>query len=151
MLVKGDPVVKTCELCWNISKLLQQLTTRRKKPQSTLSNIDDENKYKCQKFILGLMETVLIYYSDVTFTSWRLKSPAPSPSVQLFVQAHIKENIKAPRHWPVDSPHKGPVAWKCFHWMTSSYSGTNLCNDLKYHSNFASHLYQTCAWYPNST
>ena len=37
------------------------------------------------------------------------------------VQAHIKENIKSPRHWlfvkrihrwPVDSPHKGPVLRK---------------------------------------
>ena len=41
--------------------------------------------------------------------------------VQLFVQANIKESIKAPQHWPfvkgihrwpVDSPHKGPVMWK---------------------------------------
>ena len=51
---------------------------------------------------------------------------------ELFVQAHIKENIKAPRHWPVDSPHRGSVTRKCFHLMTSSCSGINLCNDLIY-------------------
>ena len=42
---------------------------------------------------------------------------------QPFVQAQIKENIKAPRHWPfvrgihrwpVNSPHKGPVTPKIF-------------------------------------
>ena len=44
-------------------------------------------------------------------------------SVQPFVQAQIKENIKAPRHlplrigihrWPMNSPHKGPVTRKIF-------------------------------------
>ena len=43
--------------------------------------------------------------------------------IQPFVQAQIKENIKAPRHWsfvrgidqwPVETPHKGPVMWKMF-------------------------------------
>ena len=42
---------------------------------------------------------------------------------RLFVQAQIKENTKAPRHWPlwgefpwwaVDSPHKGPVTREMF-------------------------------------
>ena len=41
----------------------------------------------------------------------------------IFVQAQIKENAKAPRHWslwggsigwPVNSPHKGPVTRKMF-------------------------------------
>ena len=30
----------------------------------------------------------------------RLKSPAYRLFAQPFIQAHIKENIKAPRHWP---------------------------------------------------
>ena len=42
---------------------------------------------------------------DVAVTSqWtlsRLKSPASQLFVQPFVQAHIKENIKALRHWPL--------------------------------------------------
>ena len=32
---------------------------------------------------------------------WRLKSPASRWFAQPFVQAQIKENIKAPRHWPL--------------------------------------------------
>ena len=53
-------------------------------------------------------------------TRWRLKSPASRLLNQPFIQAQIRENIKAPRHvrgihrWPVYSPHKGPVTWKMF-------------------------------------
>ena len=32
---------------------------------------------------------------------WRLKSPASRVFTQSFIQAQIKENIKAPRHWPL--------------------------------------------------
>ena len=32
---------------------------------------------------------------------WRLKSPAAWLFTQSFIQAQIKENIKAPRHWPL--------------------------------------------------
>ena len=61
----------------------------------------------------------------ITVTSkwarWRLKSTASRLFTQPYIQAQIKENIKAPRHWPlwwgihrwpVNSPHKGPVTWK---------------------------------------
>ena len=57
------------------------------------------------------------------WTRWRLKSPASPVFTQPFIQAQIKENVKAPRHWPlrgefnrwpVDSPHKGPIARKMF-------------------------------------
>ena len=41
----------------------------------------------------------------ITMTSqwarWRLKLPAPRLFTQSFIQAQIKENIKAPRHWPL--------------------------------------------------
>ena len=46
----------------------------------------------------------------ITVTSywarWRLESPPPPPppppmNTQPFIQAQIKENIKAPRHWPL--------------------------------------------------
>ena len=33
---------------------------------------------------------------------------------QRFIQAQIKESIKAPRHWPVNSPHKWLVTRKMF-------------------------------------
>ena len=32
---------------------------------------------------------------------WRLKSPALPLFTQPFIQAQIKENIKAPHHWPL--------------------------------------------------
>ena len=50
---------------------------------------------------------------DITITSWwarwRLKSPASPLFTQPFVQPHIKQNIKAPRHWPLcgNSPVTG--------------------------------------------
>ena len=41
--------------------------------------------------------------SIITVTSWwarwRLRSPASRLFIQPFIQAQIKENIKAPRHW----------------------------------------------------
>ena len=41
----------------------------------------------------------------ITLTSklprWRLKSPASRLFTQSFIQTQIKENIKAPRHWPL--------------------------------------------------
>ena len=45
--------------------------------------------------------THVYHYSDVTMGQWRLKSPASQSLTQWFVQAQIKENIKAPRHWPL--------------------------------------------------
>ena len=46
----------------------------------------------------------LTWYYHITMTSqwarWRLKSPASRLFIQPFIQVQIKENIKAPRHWP---------------------------------------------------
>ena len=46
-----------------------------------------------------------IFQYTITVTSWRarrrLKSPAPRLFAQPLVQAQIKENIKAPPHWPL--------------------------------------------------
>ena len=36
-----------------------------------------------------------------SWARWRLKSPASSLFTQPFIQAQTKENIKAPRHWPL--------------------------------------------------
>ena len=35
------------------------------------------------------------------WTRWRLKSPASRLFIQPFIQTQIKENIKAPPHWPL--------------------------------------------------
>ena len=55
----------------------------------------------------------LVTQFNITVTSkwarWRLKSPASPLFTQPFIQAQIKENIKAPRHWPLcgNSPVTG--------------------------------------------
>ena len=56
-----------------------------------------------------------VHYNDVTWTSWRLKSPANPLFVQPFVQAHIKQKTKALRHClnpPVDFPYERPITRK---------------------------------------
>ena len=50
---------------------------------------------------------------------WYRDLPVSRLFTQPFVQAQIKENIKAPRHWPLwgnslVTPHKGPVTRKVF-------------------------------------
>ena len=49
-----------------------------------------------QPWGLSLVITVTPWWAR-----WRLKSPASRVFAQPFIQAQIKENIKAPRHWPV--------------------------------------------------
>ena len=60
---------------------------------------------------------------------WRLKSQATRLFARPPVQAHIKENIKDPRHWPLWGESTGQrcipltkdqLRGKRFHWMTSS-------------------------------
>ena len=83
---------------------------------------------------------------------------------QPFIQTQIKENIKAPRHWPlwgihwrpVNSPHKWPVTRKMFpfddvimlssgqsyqaHWFVDFASGEIHNFGLKVWSSLASHM-----------
>ena len=40
-----------------------------------------------------------VIISDVIMGRWRLKSPASPLLIQTFIQAQIKENTKALRHW----------------------------------------------------
>ena len=39
---------------------------------------------------------------------WRIKSPASRLFTQSFIRVQIKENIKAPRHWPLCGEFTGP-------------------------------------------
>ena len=52
-----------------------------------------------------MVASISLWPFSVTMTSqwarWRLKSPAPRLFTQPFIQAQIKDNIKAPRHWPL--------------------------------------------------
>ena len=45
---------------------------------------------------------------------WLLKSPALPMISQPFIRAQIKENIKAPLHWPLCGEFKWPITWKIF-------------------------------------
>ena len=61
-------------------------------------------------FVVGLH-----HYADVRWARWRLKSPASRLFTQPFIQAQIKENIKAQRHWPLCGEFTGdwwiPTQW----------------------------------------
>ena len=43
---------------------------------------------------------------------WRLRSPALRFFTQPFVRAQIKENTKAPRHWPLCGEFTGEAQWR---------------------------------------
>ena len=84
----------------------------------------------------------------ITVTSswawWRHKSPASRLFTRPFIQTQIKENIKAPCHWPLSAEFTGDQLiprtnsqWrgKCFHLMTSSWvdhpSRTNMTDECQ--------------------
>ena len=60
----------------------------------------------------------------ITMTSWwprwRLKSPASRLFTQPFIQTEIKENIKAPRHWPLCGEFTGTGEFPA---QRASYAG----------------------------
>ena len=43
----------------------------------------------------------VIHYNDIIINAFASQSPASRLFIQLFIQTQIKENIKAPRHWPL--------------------------------------------------
>ena len=75
--------------------------------------------------INGIPLKLRFRYITVTslWARWRIKSPVSRLFTQAFIQTQIKENIKAPRHWPLCGefigdrwipPHKWPVPRKMF-------------------------------------
>ena len=63
----------------------------------------------------------VIHYNEVMLSAMRLKSLASHPFSQPFVQAQIKENIRALRHWPLRGEftgdrkiHRGLIMRKMF-------------------------------------
>ena len=103
----------------------------------------------------GFPRWACIYESHKTITMtaewarWRLKSPDSLLFTQPFIQAQIKENIKAPRHWPLCGEFtgdrwiprtNGQYRGKCFHLMTSSCAeccrmAVELCHTQPYINN----------------
>ena len=66
---------------------------------------------------------------------WRLKSPASRLFTQPSTQAQIKENIKAPRHWPLWGEFTGD------RWMfrTKGSSAENACIWWRHHVSIRLH------------
>ena len=89
---------KICD--WYSSHLVLLLRTIR-----TESDID--RRVQCKIFSADSTKMNLVGCTECcsAVTSWqarwRLKPPASPLFIQMFVQAQIKENIKAPRHWPL--------------------------------------------------
>ena len=50
-----------------------------------------------------------------SWARWRLKSPASPLFTQPFIWAQIKENIKAPRHWPLCGEFTWSPPTKCLY------------------------------------
>ena len=74
-----------------------------------------------------------LHYSDVIMSTMASQTTAFGVFTRPFVQAQIKENIKAPRHWLLWGEFtghrwiprtKGQWRGKCFHLMTSSCEAT---------------------------
>ena len=67
------------------------------------------------------------HYNDVIMGAIGSQITSLTLFTQQFIQAQIKENIKALafargiHRWPLVFPHKWPVTRKCFHLMMSSY------------------------------
>ena len=63
--------------------------------------------YDWKRCVLCYMKDVVLHcsifckWNKIVRVRWRLKSPASRLFTQPFIQAQIKENIKAPRHWPL--------------------------------------------------
>ena len=83
----------------------------------------------CDSYLIDWFQRVKFTVFQHWFSLWRLKSPVSRLFTQPFIQAQIKENIKAQCHWPLWGEFtgdrwiprtKGQWRGKCFHLMTSS-------------------------------
>ena len=91
-----------------------------------------------------------------SWARWGLKSIAYPLFAQLLVQAQIKENIKAPRHWPLwgeftanrRNPHTRPVAWKNVSILRRHYENSAFLSLLNGNSPVLSGLHSHTASYP---
>ena len=63
------------------------------------------NQQLIEQYAMAVPSKPKEFSFSITVTSqwalWRLKSPAYELFIQPFVLTHSKENIEAPRHWPL--------------------------------------------------
>ena len=90
--------------------------------------------------IMGAMASEI---TGVSIVYWTICSDADQGKLQSSASLAFLSGI---HRWPVNSPHKGPVTWKCFHLMTSSCPGaasvdqasTSTSPDLKWYAAYSS-------------
>ena len=101
----------------------QSIILHIKKSLPTHDNGDPRDQYDCTA---GQDEWTMHYIASHCITS-----PASRLFTQPFIQTQIKENIKAPRHWPLCGEFtgdrwiprtKGQLRGKYLHLMTSSWA-----------------------------
>ena len=128
-------------LCWLIN-ITTQRHSRRVIPQQSITKKTLKISFK---FTRGPIQWVneccgICHYSDVIMSS--LTSQITSVSI---VYPTVSSSADQRKHqssaslafvmgihrWPVNSPHKGPVTWECFHLMTLS-RGRPLCEPKNY-------------------
>ena len=83
-----------------ISNLTQILNFNWQNTKHTLKWNPKTNRYKCL-FYWHKLHCGQVITMTSPWARWHLKSPASPLFTQPFIRAHIKENIKAPRHWPL--------------------------------------------------
>ena len=98
-----------------------QRNLNKEKKKRTLGENRSTNAVCKLEVILSNLQSV--HYSNITWTSWPLKSSTTQLFNQQLIQANIKENIKAPHYTPfvreiyqspVDFPKNGPVILEAF-------------------------------------
>ena len=106
-----------------LKKLLPHLATR---------GADSPGDWMCDEARREqtLVHPAVMCQQRLSYCTWELNiMPAPRLFTQPFIQTQIKENIKAPRHWPLCGEFtgdrwiprtNGQLRGKCFHLMTSS-------------------------------
>ena len=98
---QGDIIKK------NISTIISKTMFQNKETTAWISNYTPTNFTGCNYFSMTLNSLMTAHISP--YCGWslqrrhngRLKSPASPLFTQPFIEAQIKENIKAPRHWPL--------------------------------------------------
>ena len=65
----------------------------------SITDHNEKNKTLTVYIFRGMYSAVITMTSQ--WSRWRLKTPASRLFTQSFIQTQIKENIKAPSHWPL--------------------------------------------------
>ena len=107
------PITNIWILFWNQEMNLSSLKNKR---QFVTLVLTESNLSTSSLVSVDLLFIYSLQWRLVQWARWRLKSPA-SVFTQPFIQAQMKENIKALRHWPLwgeFTGDKGPIMREMF-------------------------------------